>query len=126
MGDATTAQTGAKSEGRGAWLVPVAALAMAALFLFAPLSKLGIWDPYELDAADLARRIAIWIFPHPSTRVWRAGALPAPGDPLWLPDVQNAMPTLSDPGIGDLPFTSMAAAFRVFGLHEWTGRVPLA
>ena len=28
--------------------------------------------------------------------------------------------------MGELPFTSMALAFKVFGLHDWTGRLPLA
>lgn len=109
-----------------ALLVPVAAVATAIAFLFAPISKLGIWDPYELDAADLARRIAIWLVPHPSTTAWQAGLRPATADPLWQEGAQNGMPTLSDLGMGELPFTSMAVAFRIFGLHEWTGRLPLA
>ena len=35
------------------------ALGIAALMLFPLLARSGIWDPYELDAADLARRIAL-------------------------------------------------------------------
>lgn len=97
-----------------AHLVPIAALAIAVVFLFVPLRSLGIWDPYELDAADLARRIAIHVFPRPGA------------DPLWQEGAQNTMPTLSDLGMGELPFTSMAAAFRLLGLHEHVGRLPLA
>ncbi len=107
-------------------MVPLAALLIALAFLFAPLQKLGIWDPYELDAADLARRVAIWAFKHPTTVAWQAGQRAATADPLWLEGAQNAMPTLSDLKMGELPFTSMALSFRLFGLHEWTGRLPLA
>jgi hypothetical protein len=121
MADATTARTEAR-RAPFALLVPVAAAAIAIAFLFAPLSRLGIWDPYELDAADLARRIAIWVLPHPSSD----GLVPSSADPLWQEGAQNRMPTLSDLGMGELPFTSMAVAFRIFGLHEWTGRLPLA
>lgn len=115
-----------RTRDAGAYLVPITAALIALAFLFAPLQKLGIWDPYELDAADLARRIAIWTFKHPSTVAWQSGQLPATLDPLWLDGAQNAMPTLSDLRMGELPFTSMALSFRLFGLHEWTGRLPLA
>lgn len=128
MGDVSTAEEGAqrRAADRGALVVPVAALLFALLFLFLPLKKLGIWDPYELDAADLARRVAIWVFKHPTTIAWQAGQRAATADPLWLEGAQNAMPTLSDLRMGELPFTSMALSFRLFGLHEWTGRLPLA
>lgn len=87
------------------------ALAAAALVLFPMLAKSGIWDPYELDAADLARRIAV--------RVFGASGLELPG-------AANGLPSLSDLKMGELPFTSMALGFKVFGLHDWTGRLPLA
>ncbi len=87
------------------------ALGIAALVLFSTLGKSGIWDPYELDAADLSRRIAIHVF-HANN--------------LALPDAVNEMPTLSDLRMGELPFTSMALGFRLFGLSDWTGRLPLA
>ncbi len=125
MADAKTAPARAKRVS-GALLVPVAAAGIAIAFLFAPLSKLGIWDPYELDAADLARRIAVRALPHPSTVAMEAGLATGATDPLWQEGAQNGMPTLSDLGMGELPFTSMALAFRVFGLREWTGRLPLA
>ena len=89
----------------------VAGLAVVALVLFSMLSKSGIWDPYELDAADLARRIAV--------RVFGAAGLELPGG-------VNALPTLTDLKMGELPFTSMALAFKLFGLHDWTGRLALA
>lgn len=107
----------ADARQRGAALfVPLTAAAIAIAYLFGPLRSLGIWDPYELDAADLARRIAIGVFP-------RGGSA---ADPLWQPGAQNALPTLTDLRMGELPFTSMALAFRLFGLHEHTGRLPLA
>jgi 4-amino-4-deoxy-L-arabinose transferase-like glycosyltransferase len=87
------------------------ALGAAVLVLFPVLAKSGIWDPYELDAADLARRIAV--------RVLGARALE-------MPNAVNALPTLTDLKMGELPFTSMALGFRLFGLHDWTGRLPLA
>ncbi len=87
------------------------AFAIAALVFFSMLGKSGIWDPYELDAAELSRRIAVNVF-HT--------------DALALPGPVNAMPTLSDLRMGELPFTSMALGFRLFGLRDWTGRLPLA
>jgi hypothetical protein len=87
------------------------ALGFAALVLFSRLGHSGIWDPYELDAADLSRRIAIHLF--------HAQSLVQPG-------AVNDMPTLSDLRMGELPFTSMALAFRFFGLRDWSGRLPLA
>ncbi|HEY4119008.1 MAG TPA: glycosyltransferase family 39 protein [Byssovorax sp.] len=87
------------------------AAGVAALVLFGSLAHSGIWDPYELDAADLARRIAIQVF----------GARG-----LDLPHAATSLPTLSDLKMGELPFTSMAVGFRLFGLHDWVGRLPLA
>jgi len=129
MADATEARAedGPKRGSvAGAAFVPLAAAGIALAFLFAPIKKLGIWDPYELDAADLARRIAIWLFPHPSSLAGGGALRPTAADPLWLEGAQNAMPTSGDLGMGELPFTSMALSFRLFGLHEWTGRLPLA
>ena len=89
----------------------LAALGAAILILFPMLAKSGIWDPYELDAADLARRIAV--------RAFGASALS-------MPNAINALPTLTDLKMGELGFTSMAVGFKLFGLHDWTGRLPLA
>src|SRR5262249_8947022 len=63
------------------------------------------------DTAELARRIAV--------RVFGATALS-------LPNSSNTLPTLSDLRMGELPFTSMALGFKLLGLHDWTGRLPLA
>jgi hypothetical protein len=87
------------------------AYAIAAVMFFGTLAKSGIWDPYELDAAEFSRRIAIHLF-HAKN--------------LELPDALNVMPTLSDLRMGELPFTSMALGFKLLGLRDWTGRLPLA
>ncbi len=87
------------------------ALALAAAWLGGPLDAGGAWDPYELDAADAARRIAVHSF--------GAGELAFEGDP-------PGPPTLTDLGMGELPFTSMALSFRAFGLSDLAGRLPLA
>jgi 4-amino-4-deoxy-L-arabinose transferase-like glycosyltransferase len=59
----------------------------------------------------MARRIAV-------------NLLHAPG--LALPGADDTLPHLNDLGRPQLPFTSIALGFRVFGLHEWAGRLPLA
>ena len=100
----------ARAPSLAAWSRPFA-LVVAALVLFSTLRKSGIWDPYELDAADLSRRIAIHVFHAES---------------LVLPDGVNQMPTLSDLRMGELPFTSMAFGFKLLGLADWSGRLPLA
>ena len=84
---------------------------VAALSLFVPLSASGIWDPPEREVAELARRIALNLLG---------------GEGLSVPGADNEVPTRSELGRGELPFTSMAAGFRIFGLHEWAGRLPLA
>src|SRR5579883_1446493 len=90
----------------------VAAATPALLFLVAPpLSKSGLWDPYELNVADLARRIALNLY-HASG--------------LALEGADNTLPHLNDLGRPQLPFSSIALGFKLFGLHEWAGRLPLA
>jgi 4-amino-4-deoxy-L-arabinose transferase-like glycosyltransferase len=79
--------------------------------LFGPLSASGIWDPPELKVSDLARRIAL-------------NLLGATG--LSLEGAVNTVPSLGELARGQLPFTSVAVGFRLFGLHEWAGRLPLA
>ena len=96
---------------KGIDLLRLAALSIAALILLPLIGRAGIWDPYELDSAELARRIAV--------NVWRA-------EELRLPTASNALPTLTDLKMGELPFTSMALGFKLLGLHDWTGRLPLA
>ena len=95
------------------WLPVAIATVVPALVLFAlpPLTKSGLWDPYELNVADLARRIAANLFGVGS---------------LVLEGADNSMPHLNDLGRPELPFTSIAYGFKTFGLHEWAGRLPLA
>src|SRR5271156_751903 len=95
------------------WVFPAlaAALPVAFFFVFPPLSKSGLWDPYELNVADLARRIALNLF--------GAGSLLLSGE-------ENSLPHLNDIGRPQLPFTSIALGFKLSGLHEWAGRAPLA
>jgi Dolichyl-phosphate-mannose-protein mannosyltransferase len=106
------AQT-ARSEEKWAWVPFALAVAFPAIlfFLLPPLSKSGLWDPYELNVADLARRIAVNLF-HADNAV--------------LQGTDNSLPHLNDLGRPELPFTSMALGFKIFGLHVWAGRFPLA
>jgi 4-amino-4-deoxy-L-arabinose transferase-like glycosyltransferase len=103
----------APAQGEPAWvkLASAIAVALGIIFFCAPIAKSGIWDPFELNVADLSRRIAI-------------NRLGAHG--LSLDGADNTMPRLSDLGRGELPFDSIALGFRIFGLHEWSGRLPLA
>jgi hypothetical protein len=90
----------------------IAAAVPALLFLFVPpLTKSGLWDPYELNVADLSRRLALNLY----------GA-----SDLALTGADNSLPHLNDLGRPQLPFSSIALGFKVFGLHEWAGRLPLA
>ena len=87
------------------------ALVVVAVSLFAPLACAGLADPFELGAADLARRLAVNVF---AANGLRHGGL------------ADAMIDLGDLRSGELPFTSMALGFSLFGWHEWAGRLPLA
>jgi Dolichyl-phosphate-mannose-protein mannosyltransferase len=92
--------------------LPIAIATPLLLFVaLPPLSKNGLWDPYELDVADLARRIAVNVY----------GARD-----LALAGADNSLPHLNDLGRPELAFDSIALGFRTFGLHEWAGRLPLA
>jgi hypothetical protein len=95
------------------WLPLAIAIALPVLFFFVlpPLTRAGLWDPHELNVADLARRIAF--------------NLHGAGD-LALEGADNSLPHLNDLGRPQLPFTSIALGFKTFGLHEWAGRGPLA
>ncbi len=96
-----------------AWLPLTLAIATPILFFFIlpPLTKSGLWDPYELNVADLARRVALNLHDASS---------------LALEATDNSLPHLNDLGRPQLPFTSIALGFKYFGLHEWAGRAPLA
>ena len=96
-----------------AWIPLAATIAVPLLFFFVlpPLTRAGLWDPYELNVADLARRIALNL--HGAANLALEGA-------------DNQLPGLDDLGRPQLPFTSIALGFKMFGLHEWAGRMPLA
>jgi hypothetical protein len=88
-----------------------ALLPLALFFALPPLTQSGLWDPYELNVADLARRVALNLHGAAS---------------LALEGADNSLPHLNDLGRPQLPFTSIALGFKLFGLHEWAGRAPLA
>lgn len=89
----------------------LAALAVALVFLGAQVRRSAVWDPYELQTAELARRLAVHLF--------GATNLAIPSDP-------GTIPSLGDLSMGELPYTSMALSYRVFGWHDWSGRLALA
>jgi len=95
------------------WAPLAVAIATPLLLFFVcpPLTKSGLWDPYELNVADLARRIALNLY-HASH--------------LALDGADNSLPHLNDLGRPQLPMSSIAVGFKLFGLHEWAGRFPLA
>jgi len=99
--------------GPARWVPLALAIGLPALFFFLlpPLTKSGLWDPYELNVANLARRVALNLH----------GAAD-----LALENADNSLPHLNDLGRPQLPFTSIALGFKMFGLHEWSGRAPLA
>src|SRR5258708_17979279 len=111
MSDDTHRASPARSHVR--WLPLALATAVPMLFFFVlpPLTKSGLWDPYELNVADLSRRIAL--------NLYGAGNLALDG-------ADNTLPHLNDLGRPQLPFSSIALGFKLFGLHEWAGRLPLA
>ena len=104
----SVAPGGEPAWGKWTWVI---ALVIGALFLVAPVAASGLWDPFELHVAELSRRIAV-------------NAYGAHG--LSLDGADNSMPKLGDLGRGELAFDSIALGFRLFGLHEWAGRLPLA
>lgn len=106
--DAPVADPSARGSRIG---LTVVAAALTVGSLFGPISASGIWDPHELKVADLSRRIAVALFA-------------AKG--LVIDGATNIVPTASELGRGELPFTSVAVGFRLFGLSEWAGRLPMA
>lgn len=85
-------------------------LGLPLLLVLVTMGWSGIWDPYELNAADLGRRVALQMF----------------HAPLELPQGENRLPTLGDVGHMDLPTLAMGLAFKLFGLRAWAGRLPFA
>ncbi len=95
------------------WAPLAVAVVVPALLFFAlpPLTRSGLWDPYELNVADLSRRIAYNLYN--ATNLALTGA-------------DNSLPHLNDLGRPQLPFSFIALGFKLFGLTEWAGRLPLA
>lgn len=87
------------------------AVAAALFFVLPPLSHSGLWDPFELNVADLGRRVALNLHG---------------GTGLALDGADNSLPHLNDLGRPQLPFSAIALGFKFFGLKEWAGRFPLA
>lgn len=120
--DASESQAGAQEDGDlrvpaetrsrlGELAWPASAALVALVSLLLPIGRAGIWEPPELEVADQARRIAL-------------NVMGASG--LSLEGANNAVPTLGELERGELPFTSVALGFKLFGLHDWAGRLPLA
>ena len=70
----------------------------------------ALWDPHEVTVAELSRRIALNLLG---------------GTDLAIPGADNSLPIRADLARGELPFTSAALGFRLFGLSDWAGRLPL-
>ncbi len=90
------------------WVVSLVVAVVACALVPLP-SRAGLWDPHELNVAELARRLAVNVF-H--------------ADKLAIADADPTMPHLDDLGRGELPFLMSAAGFAAFGLREWAGRLP--
>jgi len=84
---------------------------VATLSLLVPLGSAGLWEPVEVEAAEFARRIAI--------NLLGAGELSLAG-------AVNEVPIRRELGRGELPFSSMALGFKLFGLSDWAARLPIA
>lgn len=93
------------------WPLMAIAIGVVLLSILGPIGTFGIWDPPELEIAELSRRVAIQLL----------GA-----DDLILEGADNSPVTRGVLGRGELPFTSIAVGFRLFGLHDWAARLPLA
>ncbi len=86
-------------------------LLVALVSLFGAL-QVPLWDPPEVENAELARRIAQGLFGAGGPGSWTGAA--------------ESVPTRGELGKGELPFLAMALGFRVFGLEPWAARLPLA
>ena len=91
------------------WLVSLASL-LALGGLIWGIRAGALWDPHEVTVAELARRIGLNLLG---------------GARLSIPGADNSLPIRADLGRGELPFSSAALGFRLFGLSDWAGRLPL-
>lgn len=90
--------------------IHAALLGFLAVTLVVPALRAGLWDPHEVPAIELGRRIAVGLYG---------------GAALALEGVANALPFRGEVGRGELPFTSIGLALRLFGLHAWAARLAL-
>src|SRR5262245_44047554 len=100
----------AKTPAGGETWVHAALLGFLAVTLVVPAVRAGLWDPHEVPAIELGRRIAVGLYG---------------GAALALEGVANALPFRGEVGRGELPFTSIGLGLRLFGLHAWAARLAL-
>lgn len=103
----TTAAGGVGHFDSWPWLVAAFAIVVCLL----PIARAGLWDPQEIEVADLARRAAIHVFGAESLR---------------LDGAPDEVPTVEDVGRGEFPVLAVALALKVFGASAWAARLPLA
>lgn len=92
-----------------AWTWLVAAFAVVVCVL--PILRAGLWDPAEIEVADLGRRAAV--------HLWGA-------EGLRLDGATDEIPTVEEVGRGELPVLSVGLGLRLFGASAWAARLPLA
>lgn len=93
------------------FVAPALVVLVALVTCVLPLGSTGLWDPVEVDVADLARRAAV--------NVLNAAA-------LTQDEATDQIPTVEEVGRGELPLLSMAVGLKLFGAHAWALRLPLA
>lgn len=107
-GQASLAPNRPRARGFRRWVSVGLGLLLLLSFLL-PLVRTGLWDPYELETADLARRASIHLLtPSEVTDNGAAG-----------------IPTVEEVGHGELPLLTLAASIKLFGSHTWALRLPL-
>lgn len=99
------------NPGLGHFVLPGLIVLIGLVTCVAPIGSAGLWDPVEVDVADLARRAAV--------HVLNASALEPEGG-------TDLIPTVEEVGRGELPLLSMALGLKLFGAHAWALRFPLA
>jgi len=85
-------------------------LGVLAATLVVPAFRQGLWDPHELGPIEFGRRIAVGLYD---------------GAEFALEGLNNDLPSRGEVGRGELPFTSIGLALRLFGLHAWAARAAL-
>ncbi len=76
---------------------PLLVLLLGALLYLPGIGSFGLWDPHEVRIADAAKEVAL-------SEGWEVRGAPRPPLPVWL----------------------VAAGFRLFGIGEVGGRLPVA